>query len=597
LAQNFDPDSKTCEFSPDGSRLLLGARLWDADTGRAMAFLSGHRGKIDSARFSPDGRRVFTVGEDGSARIWEADTGRELAVLDHNGAGIDSVSVSPDGRRVASSGKDQTVRVWDATSGRQIAVLYTAGSASFCPNGRRLLTVAGAAVTIWDSGASEPSSPVLTRPALGRHDLLASVSADGRRVATSGGFQDESVRVWDGTTGRELATIRGLKGGVSALRLSPDGSRLLTVDWGGMARIYETDTARLTVYLATFDTLYAKPRFSSDGRRVAAVGHQDGPWTMVPWGHQPAVWGTDDGKLRVRFYRPTGNVRSLAFDPGANRVVTTYEDGTARVWDAATGRELAVLAGPVGKIDSASFSADGTRLISAADDRKARVWDTTTGGLLCIIDGPGVGSGPAALSADGRRAVTIDWVRNAVRVWDADTGEPVSPPIAHSSGIQLASFSPDGAKVVTLSTTRVARVWGADTGWPLSPPLTHDATIFSAAFTPDGRVITASYDGTARTWDVAPDERPTEDLVGLAELLSGHRSDEGGLIVPLPGEDHLRLWDRLRAKYPEEFTVTPEQARAWRKREIRDCLREGNLAAAQFHYWAQISDAVQAGGK
>jgi len=101
----------------------------------------------------------------------------------------------------------------------------------------------------------------------------------------------------------------------------------------------------------------------------------------------------------------------------------------------------------------------------------------------------------------------------------------------------------------------------------------------------------------AQVRDVGPDERPTADLIALAQLLSGLRIDGGGAVVPLTIDELTRLWDDLRIKYPEEFTVTPEQARAWRRREIRHCLNEGNLAAAQNHYWSQISDAVQVTGK
>jgi hypothetical protein len=138
---------------------------------------------------------------------------------------------------------------------------------------------------------------------------------------------------------------------------------------------------------------------------------------------------------------------------------------------------------------------------------------------------------------------------------------------------------------------REVRVWDGDTGGPY--PLAD--YVRSAAFSPDGRrVATVCRDGTARVWDVLAEPRPTGDILRLVQLLSGHRIDETGGAVLLSVEEVRRLWDELRSKYPADFTVTPAAARAWREREIGDCLREGNLKAAEFHYWWLVAEMVQA---
>ncbi len=85
---------------------------------------------------------------------------------------------------------------------------------------------------------------------------------------------------------------------------------------------------------------------------------------------------------------------------------------------------------------------------------------------------------------------------------DAQTGQPVSPPLQHQDKVFSANFSPNGRWVVTASNDHTARVWDAQTGQPVSPPLQHHDKVFSANFSPNGRwVVTASNDRTARVWD------------------------------------------------------------------------------------------------
>ncbi|HJZ93062.1 MAG TPA: WD40 repeat domain-containing protein, partial [Gemmataceae bacterium] len=116
------------------------------------------------------------------------------------------------------------------------------------------------------------------------------------------------------------------------------------------------------------------------------------------------------------------------------------------------------------------------------------------------------------------------------------------------------------------------------------------------AFSPDGkRLVTASFDKTARVWDVSADDRPATDLVGLGQLLSGHRVDEAGGLIPLTIDELSDLWTRLRAAYPADFTVTPPAARVWRESEIREAMKEGNVAAAEFHYWWLVAEAARGG--
>jgi WD40 repeat protein len=108
---------------------------------------------------------------------------------------------------------------------------------------------------------------------------------------------------------------------------------------------------------------------------------------------------------------------SSAFSPDGTRIVTASQDDTARVWDAATGQQIAQLQGHTAPVDSAAFSPDGTRIVTASGDDTARVWDGESGQLIALLQGHADQVNSAVFSPDGTRIVTASNDYTA-RVWD-----------------------------------------------------------------------------------------------------------------------------------------------------------------------------------
>ena len=112
-------------------------------------------------------------------------------------------------------------------------------------------------------------------------------------------------------------------------------------------------------------------------------------------------------------------------------------DRTARVWNAATGQQLAKLEGHTGEVTSAAFSPDGQRIVTASWDETARVWNAATGQQVAKLEGH---TGPvtsAAFSPDGQHIVTASWDKTA-RVWNAATGQQVAKLEGHTGEVNSA---------------------------------------------------------------------------------------------------------------------------------------------------------------
>ncbi len=129
-------------------------------------------------------------------------------------------------------------------------------------------------------------------------------------------------------------------------------------------------------------------------------------------------------------------------------------------------------------------------------------------------------------------------------MWDAGTGQPLTDPIQHKGSIRSAEFSSDGQRIVTASFDLTARVWDAQTGAPLSEPLRHKSNVLSATFSPDGEwVLTASMDGMAWLWDVRLGKALTEPLQHKDWVNSASFSSDGDLVVTASNDKGARVWD------------------------------------------------------
>jgi WD40 repeat protein len=168
---------------------------------------------------------------------------------------------------------------------------------------------------------------------------------------------------------------------------------------------------------------------------------------------------------------------------------------------------------------TANFSPDGTRIVTASEDKTARIWDAQTGKPITHPLHHDAGVVAASFSPDGTRIVTASEDKTA-RIWDAQTGQPIGQPLYHGSGITKATFSPDGTRIVTASADSTARIWDAQTGQPIGEPLRHGAAVWSASFSPDGaHIVTASYDRTARIWDAQTGQPIGEPLQALSRTI------------------------------------------------------------------------------
>jgi WD40 repeat protein len=223
--------------------------LWDLETGKELRRLQGHQHGIRGGAFLPDGQRAVSGSFDGTIRLWDLKSGKEIRRFE----GFDrpdtapsawprqvwSLAVSPDGRKVLAGFRDHTVRLFDVESGRQLHCLRGhkkfVNAVAFAPDGQRALSANG---DIFETGEES----------------------------------DNTIRLWDLQTGRQLQCFKSMIGSVWAVAVSPDGQRGLVVGEEKSVLLFHVDDGqeiqRYTGHAAQVQCVALSP----DGKRAVTGG-------------------------------------------------------------------------------------------------------------------------------------------------------------------------------------------------------------------------------------------------------------------------------------------------------------------------------------
>lgn len=206
-----------------------------------------------------------------------------------------------------------------------------------------------------------------------------------------------------------------------------------------------------------------------------------------------------------------------------SRIATAGADGTVRLWDAATGDELAVLRGHTSDVVDVAFLPGGERLVSAGYDGSVRVWDVESGEQIAELAGETQGLAAVGVSPDGRLIASAG-ENQAVNVWDAETYEPLSySPLTVTAPLWAVAFSPEGDLLAAAGgvggQSGPVTIWDAQTGEQVFNQRVHGELVLDLAFAPDGETLhTAAVDGTEGVIDVSSGEASTAPRFSEAGL-------------------------------------------------------------------------------
>lgn len=278
---------------------------------------------------------------------------------------------------------------------------------AFLPDGTRAVSVGHEkAFKLWDVATGDLLHDFTGHP---DHVTSVSVSGDGKRALT--GCWDKQVRLWDLEERKLLKTLKGHTDKVVSVLLSRDGLSGLSLSNDGVIRQWDLKAGKSTVVPgpAPYGVLAINP-----AENVIASGNGDGTVVLRgPQGIAPLIGHTQ------------GYVEGLAFTPDGSKLVTGADDGTVRVWDLKTGKELQRLVTDGAGVDTVAITNDGRYVLAGSSDRTIVTWDILTGDKIATLHSDSPVMHRFALSPDNRMILSgggdIGWAPQddyELRLWN-----------------------------------------------------------------------------------------------------------------------------------------------------------------------------------
>jgi len=418
-------DGKTLASSSGASETFV--RLWDAAAGRELGRLEGHRAYVIGLQFWPDGTTLCSAGADQTIQLWDLVTRQSSGRLRGHRTEVWRLALLPDGNTLVSGGKDGSVCLWDAAktqSGRVPVRLSRKGLDRwwFDQDGRGIVTLATEGrlsrwpgtdlrepVSSIDLGRSLVDFNPQTQPTgLSRRRFFAR-SNDGHWFAL--GSTNGVMDVWDLPQGRLSQRLTVSTGAVSALAFLDHGRSLLFFTHEDRL-VHQRDLSSgraVRSYARPLPANFRVWAMTADGSRALALD-VDGRGGLLNVVNDQA----DDLSLQVE------QVDDAAFSPDGRQFAVASMKGVAKLWDTASGRELATLGGFMMGVHSVAFSPDGRRLaVASGGSQTVKLWDVASQQEVITLETGGYLFRSTAFSPDGNMLGSMAAADGALYLWRA----------------------------------------------------------------------------------------------------------------------------------------------------------------------------------
>ena len=298
--------------------------------------------------------------------------------------------------------------------------------------------------------------------------------------------------------------------------------------------------------------------FSSDGRLLAS-GADD---------NTVKLWDMQTGWVVMTFHGHTECVQSVSISVDSTKIVSGSEDQAIHLWNIQTGECLRTIS-QQDTVDCTSFSPINPQCIISVSGGKVWEWDFNGQQIQPICNGIYITFSPNCAKfalCDG----------DVVTVENSDSGVIETQIHLDTGNTQYWCFSPD-SRLIAAAAGSIAYVWDitSSDSHLVGTVIRHDADIWSLVFSSPSSLISASYDGSIRFWQISV--LPTDSAVTnsestpppLSQIMSVGLQVRPGIAISSDERGVVKTWD-ISTGFCKESFQTPAGGHPWRDARLVD---------------------------
>lgn len=277
-------------------------------------------------------------------------------------------------------------------------------------------------------------------------------SPDGCILASNS--MDDTIRLWNTTTGLSMRILKGFRGNSKNLSFSADGELLAHELLNGEIQIWHLateQTCRNLVGLSKWGQVTAIV-FSPDRKLVASSNINQSKirlWDLM----------TEDPPELLEHYGHFAAVTALSISPNGKLLASGSVDKSLIIWDLSNKKALGMMRGHTGTVVSVAFSANSNLVASASPDKTIRIWQVETRLTVHILRGHEDAVSSICFSQSSTLIVSGS-DDGTLRVWDIETGQTRCKLTGHRNAVKSVAFSPNGRLIASGSEDSTIRLWG-----------------------------------------------------------------------------------------------------------------------------------------
>jgi hypothetical protein len=266
------------------------------------------------------------------------------------------------------------------------------------------------------------------------------------------GSADNTLKLWDVNSGRQIRTFKGHSHYVFSVAFSPDGRLALSGSFDQTLKLWDVNSGREIRTFKGHSHYVLSVAFSPDGR-LALSGSADNTLKL---------WDVNSGREIRTFKGHSSLVFSVAFSPDGRLALSASSDKTFKLWDVNSGREIRTFKGHSHSVRAVAFSPDGRLALSGSYDKTLKLWDVNSGRQIYTFKGHSKYVNAVAFSPDGRLALSGSY--GTLKLWDVNSRREIRTFKGHSNWVFSVAFSPDGRLALSGSDDGSSRLWNVQTG-------------------------------------------------------------------------------------------------------------------------------------